>query len=59
MSIRENKMNRKIVIWNLKVVEKKLHKEGMADNAYAIRLALHLLSSNWEIAKSFENITFA
>jgi len=45
-------MNRKIVIWNLKMVEKNLH----TNDAYTIRLALDLLSSNWRIAKDIEDI---
>ena len=49
-------MNRKIVIWNLKIVEKNLHKEGKADDAYTIRLALDSLSSNWRTAEKIEDI---
>ncbi len=49
-------MNRKIVIWNLKIVEKNLHEEGKTDDAYTIRLALDLLSSNWKDAKNIEDI---
>ena len=49
-------MNKKIIIWNLKIVEKNLHKEGRTDDAYTIRLALDLLSPNWRIAKNIEDI---
>jgi len=47
-------MDRKIVIWNLKMVEKNLHISS--NDAYTIRLALDLLSSNWRIAKNIEDI---
>ena len=49
-------MNRKIVIWNLKMLEKKLGERGKSDDAYTIRLALDLLSPNWRTAKRIEDI---
>ena len=54
--IKGEKMNIKIIVWNLKMVEKNLYKEGKTNDAYTVRLALDLLSSNWRRAKNSENI---
>ena len=51
-----DKLNKQITIWNLRCLEAYLVDMGRAGEAYTIRQALDLLSSNWRVVKDYKGI---
>ena len=46
----------KMAVWNLKVFEKELQKEGRSTTAYDLRQVLDKLSPNWRIVEKYEDL---
>ena len=46
----------KMSVWNLKVLEKEMQKEGRSTTAYDLRQVLDELSPNWRIVEKYEDL---
>jgi DNA-directed RNA polymerase subunit RPC12/RpoP len=56
VSKHDKQLDKQLKVWNLKMLENRLHEEHDAAGAYTIRRVLDFIAPNWRAAKNYSEL---